>query len=86
MGTVVVVTVKVAEVVAGATAMEGGAERVELVLERVTAAPPAGAALVSVTVQELEELGPRMEGLQASEETRVEAAVREMVAFAELLL
>ena len=80
-----VVTLKLAEVVAAATMMEGGAERVELVLERVTSAPPAGAALVSVTVQALKELGPRMEGLQASEETR-EEAVRLTVALAELPL
>ena len=81
-----VVTLKVAEVADAATVMDAGAERVGLVLERVTTAPPAGAALVSVTVQALKELGPTMEGLQASEETRVEAAVRVTVVFAELLL
>ena len=81
-----VVMLKVAEVADAATVMEGGAERVELVLERVTSAPPAGAALVRVTVQALKELGPRVEGLQANEETRAEAAVRVRVVLAELLL
>ena len=80
-----VVVLKVAEVADAATVIEGGAERVGLVLDRVTSAPPAGAALVRVTVQTLEEFGPRLEGLQASEETRVEA-VSVRVVLAELLL
>jgi hypothetical protein len=52
-----VVTLKVAEVAAAGTVTDAGTVRVALVLERVTAAPPVGAALVKVTVQvELPEL------------------------------
>ena len=76
---------KEAEVADAATVMEDGVERVGLLLDRATSAPPPGAALVRVTVQVLEELTPRLEGLHASEETRVEA-VSVRVAFAELLL
>ena len=39
-----------------------------LVLVRVTVAPPVGAGWVRVTVHVLEELGPRVVGLQTSEE------------------
>ena len=49
-----------------------------------TAAPPVGAAWVRVTVQVLEELAPRLVGLQASDETST--ATRLMVALAEVLL
>ena len=56
---------KLAEVAAGATVTDGGTVRVALVLVRVTAAPPAGAAWVRVTMQALEEFGPRLVGLQA---------------------
>ena len=48
-------------------------------------APPAGAALVRVTVQELDDDGPMVDGLQASEETAT-VAERLTVAVAELLL
>ena len=80
-----VVALKVAEVAAAGTVADAGTVRVELVLDRVTIAPPEGAALVRVTVQTLEELGPRLVGLQASEETRT-GATRLMVALAEVLL
>ena len=80
----VVVALKVAEAAAAATVTEPGTERVGLVLERATSAP-AGAALLSVTVQALEELGPRPEGLQANEETST-GATRLTVVFAELVL
>ena len=79
-----VVALKVAVMAAAATVTEAGTVRVALVLVRVTRAPPVGAALVKVTVQVLEELGPRLVGLQASEETST--AVRVTVALAELLL
>ena len=59
---------KVAEVAAAVTVTEAGPVRVGLVLDRVTIAPPVGAALVRVTVQVLEELGPRLVGLQVSAE------------------
>ena len=79
-----VVALKVAVMAAAPTVTEAGAVRVALVLVRVTRAPPVGAAWVRVTVQVLEELGPRLVGLQASEETST--AVRVTVALAELLL
>jgi hypothetical protein len=79
-----VLTLKLAQVPA-ATVTDVGTVSVELVLVRVTVAPPVGAVWVRVTVQVLEELGPRLVGLQVSEETRTGAA-RVMVALAELLL
>ena len=42
---------------------------VELVFDRTTLAPPLGAGWVSVTVQVLEEFGPRLAGLQAREDS-----------------
>ena len=82
--TAAVVALKVAVVPAAATVTDAGTVRVALVLVKVTAAPPVGAALVSVTVQVLEAFGPRLVGLQASEETSTETML--MVALAELLL
>ena len=79
-----VVALKVAEVAAAATVTDAGTVRVALVLVNVTAAPPVGAAWVRVTVQVLEAFGPRVVGLQASEETRT--ATKLTVAVAELLL
>ena len=64
-----VVTLKVVEEAAAATVTDAGTVRVELALDSVTLAPPVGAAVLNVTVQVLEELGPRLAGLQASEET-----------------
>jgi len=69
-----VVALKGADVAAAATVTEAGTVSVELVFVRLTIAPPAGAALVRVTVQVVEELGPRLLGLQASEETSADAA------------
>ncbi len=74
--------VKVAEVAAAATETEAGTESAALLSERVTEAPPAGAALVRVTVQVVEAFGPMLEGLQAREETTTEAT-RVTVALAE---
>jgi hypothetical protein len=48
--TVVVVMVKVALVAFAATVTEAGTEAEALLLDKVTTAPPAGAAAVSVTV------------------------------------
>ena len=81
----VVLALKVPEVDPAATVIEVGALKTELVFDSVTVAPPVGATLVKVTVQVLEAFGPRAVGLQAREETRT-AAVRLMVALAELLL
>jgi hypothetical protein len=82
---VVVVALKLADVAAGATATDAGTVRVALVLVRVTVAPPVGAAWVRVTVQVLDEFGPRLVGLQAREDTST-GATRLMLALAELLL
>jgi len=79
-----VVALKVADIAAAATVTDAGTVSVGLVLVRVTVAPPVGAGWVRVTMQELEELGPTLAGLQASEETST--AVRLMVALAEVLL
>jgi len=80
-----VVTLKVADVAAAATVTEAGTVSVVLVLVRVTMAPPVGAAWVRVMVQVLEELGPRLLGLQTSEEIWM-GAVRLIVALADELL
>ncbi len=65
--------VNVADVVAAGTVADAGAVRAEFELVRVTLAPLAGAALVSITVQVVEEFGPRLLGAQATEETSTEA-------------
>jgi len=80
-----VVTVKVPEVAAAATVTELGAVKVELVFDKVMLAPPAGAACVRVTVQLLDEFGPRLLGLHDKADTRT-VAVRFTVVLAELLL
>ena len=79
-----VVALKVADRAAAATVTDAGTVSVASVLVRVTAAPPVGAGWVRVTTQALEELGPRVAGLQASEETST--ATRLTVALAEVLL
>jgi len=65
-------------------ASESGALSTGLTVVSVTVTVPA-AALVNVTVQVLEEFGPRLEGLHKSEET-ITAADRLTVVLAELLL
>ena len=80
-----VVTVKFADIVAAATVTDAGTVRVALEFARMTLAPPAGAAWVSVTVQVLDELAPMPVGLQVNNETSTVAA-RFTVVLAELLL
>jgi len=80
-----VVALKLADVAAAATVTEAGTVSVELVLVSVTLTPPVGAAWVKVTVHVVDELWPRLVGLQASEETST-GATRLTVVFAELLL
>ena len=80
-----VVALKLTPVAAGATVTDPGTVSVAFVLVRVTVAPLVGAGWVRVTVQVLEELGPRLVGLQAREETST-GATRVIVAMAELLL
>jgi hypothetical protein len=58
---------KLAEVEPVVTLTEAGTVSAELLSDRDTTAPPAGAALLSVTVQVAEELGPREAGEQARE-------------------
>ena len=67
--TVPVVTLKVAVAAPAATVTEAGTVRTALLLDKVTSAPPVGAAPDRVTVQ-VEELEPlRLEGLQDKELT-----------------
>lgn len=66
------------------TATCAGVAKRGLVLERVTKTPSTGAALVSVATQALVELDPRVEGLQATEETCA-GATRPTVAVCEML-
>jgi hypothetical protein len=81
----VVVALNVAVVAAAATVTDTGTVSVVLVFVSVINAPPAGATLVSVTVQVLEAFCPRLVGLHASEDTST-GVTRLTVAFAELLL
>ncbi len=62
-----------------------GAVKMELVLASVMTAPPAGAAWFTLMEQVAEAFGPRLAGLQESEETSTELAST-IVAFAELPL
>ena len=80
-----VVAENVADVAAAATVTDAGTVRVALVLVRVTLAPPVGAAFVSEIVHVLEAFGPRLVGLQTSDETNT-GATRPTVVLAELLL
>ena len=80
-----VVALKVAEVVAAATVTDAGTVRAEFVFDSATLAPPLGAGWLKVTVQVVEEFGPRLVGLHASEETNT-GATRLTVAVAELPL
>jgi hypothetical protein len=60
------VAVNVADVAPAATVTEAGTERSVLSLLSETAAPPEGAALERVTVQELVPAGLRLVGVQES--------------------
>ena len=82
---VVVVALKIAVVAAAATLTVAGTARAVLLLASATEAPPVGAGWVRVTVQALEAFGPRLVGVQASEETST-GATRLIAALAELLL
>ena len=91
--TAAVDTVKLADVAPAATVTDGATVSVALELERVTLAPPVGAAWLRLTVQILDEFGPTLLGLQDNEDTDTVAdpdadadAVRLTVVFAELPL
>jgi hypothetical protein len=79
------VTVKVPDVAVAATVADAGTVRMELLFERLTLAPPVGAGCVRVTVQVLEEVDPRLPGVQDTVETETGAG-RFTVVLAELLL
>jgi hypothetical protein len=83
--TVVVVALKVAVIAPDATVIDAGTVKAALLSEIAIVPPPVGAALLSVTVQVLEALGPRVVGLQLSDDTSVDAD-RVIVAVAELPL
>jgi hypothetical protein len=78
-------TLKVAAVAPAATLIEVGVVSTVLLSERAMLAPPEGATLVRVTVQALAELGPRLLGAQAREDTST-GAIRLTLALAELPL
>ena len=81
----VVLTLKVADAAPADTVTVAGTVKVPLVLVRLAVALPVGAGWVRVTVQVLEEFGPRLVGLQASDETST-GADRPTVVTAELPL
>jgi hypothetical protein len=64
-----VVAENVAVVADADTGTEAGTVRAPLLLERITFAPPAGAARFNVTVQVVDAFGPRLEGAQESPAT-----------------
>jgi hypothetical protein len=80
-----VVTMSLADVAAAATVTEAATVSAVLEFESVTFAPSAGAAWVKVTVQALEEFGPRLVGLHANDDTSTDVT-RVTLAVAELLL
>ena len=79
-----VVAVKVAEVKPAPTVSDAGTVSTVFVFVSATAAPPAGATFVSVTVQVLEAFGPKFAG-HVNDETSTEAT-NPTVAFAVLAL
>jgi hypothetical protein len=78
------VALNVVVVAPDATVTEAGTVSEALLLASVTLDPPVGAVWVSVTVQVLTALCPRLVGAQATPETRTGAS-RLMVAVWELL-
>jgi len=79
------VAVKLADVEFAGTDTDAGTVSAAALLERVTVAPPAGAAFDNVTVQELAPPGFRLVEVQETELTMI-LATREMEAFAEVPL
>jgi hypothetical protein len=79
------VALKLALADPAATVRDAGTVRELLLLASVRLKPPEGAIPVRVTVQALTALGPRLSGLQASEET-VTGGAKPMVTLSELPL
>jgi hypothetical protein len=79
----VVVALNVAVLTPEVTVTDAGTVRIELLLAKVTEAPPLGADCVRVIVHVVDALGPRLAGLQSTEETRTDAT-RFTAALAEL--
>jgi hypothetical protein len=69
LGITDVVAVNIVLVAPAFTVTEAGAVRVAFVFESVIAAPPAGAAFVSIIVHAVEAFGPILVGLQDSDDT-----------------
>ena len=80
-----VVTLKVCDVSPASTVTDAGTVSVELEFDKLTLAPPVGAAWFNVTVQVLDEFGPRLPGLHVKPES-VTGAWRVTVVAFELLL
>ena len=78
------VALKVAVVAPTVTVTDAGTVSKVLLLVSVTLDPPAGAVCVSVTVQVLTALCPKLVGLHATPDTRT-GAVRVIMAVCELL-
>jgi hypothetical protein len=83
--TAAVEAVKVADVALAGTLTDAGTVRAKRLEPKVTITPFVDADWLRITVQVLEELGPRLVGLHESEETSQEAT-RLTVDLAELLL
>lgn len=79
------VALNVPDVAAAAIVTDFGTVNAELEFDRVALIPPAGAGCDRLTVQVLDAFGPRLVGLQVSEEIST-GAPRLMVVFAELPL
>ena len=68
-----VLALNVAIVAAAAMLTDAGTLKAELLLVRPIVTPPAGAGAVKVTAQVLEEFGPTVLGLHASEDSSTDA-------------
>jgi len=71
---VAAVALKVVLVALELTVTDAGTVRMELLLDRVTVVPPAGAAWVSAMVHKAEAFDTRLDGVQTSDKTKTVAA------------
>lgn len=77
---------KVADVAPAATVSDFGMYKIALLSDNATVAPPVGAAWPSVTLHVLRESGPKLVGLQDTEDIGDAALKRLTLVLAELLL